>query len=162
MRAICVMKMLLMVGLVADVGPAFAIEDGAQGRPQNSVRSQRSQDRYVEGLKFPEVMRTRTVVANAANEVFSAELFATDRSAAFAPLVFAASPFTPRSIDGRFDDGFTAYDQQRSIGLLHRQIAAARMRSAGDVWLMALVGVMLVAYQLCRKHRFLRPQPFAL
>lgn len=33
-------------------------------------------------------------------------------------------------------------------------------RAASDYWLMALVAVMLLAYQLRRKHRFLRPQPF--
>lgn len=33
-------------------------------------------------------------------------------------------------------------------------------RAASDYWLMGLVAVMLVAYQLRRKHRFLRPQPF--
>jgi len=35
-----------------------------------------------------------------------------------------------------------------------------RSRDASDYWLMGLVAVMLVAYQLRRKHRFLRPQPF--
>ncbi|HWK75566.1 MAG TPA: hypothetical protein VNQ81_14910 [Povalibacter sp.] len=35
-----------------------------------------------------------------------------------------------------------------------------RSHDASDYWLMGLVAVMLVAYQLRRKHRFLRPQPF--
>ena len=35
-----------------------------------------------------------------------------------------------------------------------------RSRDASDYWLMGLVAAMLVAYQLRRKHRFLRPQPF--
>lgn len=36
-----------------------------------------------------------------------------------------------------------------------------RARATSDYWLMGLVAVMLVAYQLRRKHRFLRPQPFS-
>lgn len=34
-------------------------------------------------------------------------------------------------------------------------------RETSDYWLMGLVAAMLVAYQLRRKHRFLRPQPFS-
>jgi hypothetical protein len=39
--------------------------------------------------------------------------------------------------------------------------APQRARATSDYWLMGLVAVMLVAYQLRRKHRFLRPQPFS-
>ncbi len=35
-----------------------------------------------------------------------------------------------------------------------------RGREASDYWLLGLVAVMLVTYQLHRKHRFLRPKPF--
>jgi hypothetical protein len=41
-------------------------------------------------------------------------------------------------------------------------IPAARAESSADFLLTGLVITMLVAYQLRRKHRFLRPRPFSL
>ena len=43
-----------------------------------------------------------------------------------------------------------------------RVVPHQRPRTAGDFVLMGLVALMLVAYQLRRKHRFLRPHPFGL
>ena len=43
-----------------------------------------------------------------------------------------------------------------------RLVPHHRPRTAGDFVLMGCVALMLVAYQLRRKHRFLRPHPFGL
>lgn len=43
-----------------------------------------------------------------------------------------------------------------------RLVPHHRSRTAGDFVLMGCVALMLVAYQLRRKHRFLRPHPFGL
>lgn len=193
MRAIGVLKILLMMGLVADVGVAVAVEDLT--RAQGLLQGRQFQERHFDGRKPAQASSNRTAVARAAvvqpiqvaasalrstrqyagggsadlrvaslsaSEVLNADLFATDRSAIFASPLSTASSFAARRIAGAPDEGFTADDQLRNIVLLRQRIDAARMRSAGDVWLLTLVGVMLVAYQLCRKHRFLRPQPFAL
>ena len=53
--------------------------------------------------------------------------------------------------------------QQTTLIAPTQRLAASpqpRSRDASDYWLMGLVAMMLVAYQLRRKHRFLRPQPF--
>ncbi|MFL6549575.1 MAG: hypothetical protein ACJ8OJ_12835 [Povalibacter sp.] len=47
----------------------------------------------------------------------------------------------------------------RSVSL---PAAAAAPRSFEDSLLLALLGLTLIAYQLFRKHRLLRPQPFTL
>lgn len=184
MRAISVLKILLMMGLVAEVGVASAVED--MTRAQGLLPIRQFHERHFDGRNSAQASSSRTAVARAgvvqpirvaasaldsrqyvgsrysdprlaslsASEVLNADLFATPLS--------PASPFAARSVAGAYDAGFTADDQLRNIVLLRQRIDAARMRSAGDVWLLTLVGVMLVAYQLCRKHRFLRPQPFAL
>lgn len=202
MRAICVLKMLLLVGLVADAGAAFAIEDVTQsditqgqlpGLVQEQQFERQAHNRYfryfdqrnsardsaaanARHAKRPYAgehidLRLASLSANqVVNQVSSGDLFATDRSALFASPGSAAgrftdpfaAPFTVNNAGGGADEGFTALEQQRNIILLQQRIAAARMHSAGDGWLMALIGLMLVAYQLCRKHRFLRPQPFTL
>lgn len=161
MRAICVLKTLLLVGLVVDAGTALAVEDLTQGRSHGPVQELQA----IQGRQFERQFH---------NRASGTDLFATDRSAVFAAAPVTASgqftsgsfalaaPFTVKNAGGDADEGFTALEQQRNIILLQQRIAAARMRSAGDGWLMALIGLMLVAYQLCRKHRFLRPQPFAL
>lgn len=43
-----------------------------------------------------------------------------------------------------------------------RVVPRQRPRTAGDFVLMGIAALMLVAYQLRRKHRFLRPHPFGL
>jgi hypothetical protein len=43
-----------------------------------------------------------------------------------------------------------------------RVVPHQRPRTAGDFVLMGCAALMLVAYQLRRKHRFLRPHPFGL
>jgi hypothetical protein len=43
-----------------------------------------------------------------------------------------------------------------------RVVPHQRPRTAGDFVLMGFAALMLVAYQLRRKHRFLRPHPFGL
>jgi hypothetical protein len=43
-----------------------------------------------------------------------------------------------------------------------RAAEAAPRRPRSDSFLLILVGVTLVGYQLLRKHRLLRPQPFSL
>lgn len=204
MRAICVLKMLSLVGLVAAAGAAFAIEDMTRSDitqsditrsrspglvqeqferqshnryfdQRNSARNNSARSSGAAGARHEKRpyagdghidLRLASLAANqVANQVSSADLFATDRSALFAsPSAagqFTSDPFAGNA-GGGADEGFTALEQQRNIILLQRRIAAARMHSAGDGWLMALIGLMLVAYQLCRKHRFLRPQPFTL
>lgn len=40
-------------------------------------------------------------------------------------------------------------------------VAATAEHTAGDLFLAILVGIGLIAYQLCRKHRLLRTHPFS-
>lgn len=51
--------------------------------------------------------------------------------------------------------------QRRELDI-HAAMNAAPPRSTADYFLLGLVGIALVAYQLLRKHRQLRPQTFSL
>ena len=97
------------------------------------------------------------------------------RLAALAPdeLFRPGAPSTPATAAANFASASLAantmagsnmvFDQQQSnLAALQHPASRPRVRSAADFLLLALVGLILIAYQLCRKHRFLRPQPFTL
>lgn len=71
----------------------------------------------------------------------------------------AAAPMMPVG----FPEGERWFARQTDTSDLARHMEVhepQRVISSADSWLMLLVGVMLVVYQLRRKHIFLRPKPF--
>lgn len=211
MRAICVLKVLLLMGLVADAGATLAatlaIEDATQNRIANGpvIQGRTMQSRLMQSRPFADVHAGRTADAQVGprdaaqtraiarptvrtfhprlrprllpetaesdlrlasltpEEVLRADLFATDRFSTDRGVAFAP----PAAAQGRIASdhpggSFVPDERQRNIALLRKTLTTPQMRSATDIWLMALVGLMLVVYQLCRKHRFLRPQPFTV
>lgn len=174
MRAIEVLRMMLLVGSMAAAHAAVAVEDmRADARTVDRTVVRAVYPQRLERIAMYPAARLASLSASdrvaqdlTASEVLQPDLFAMNRREALAPPAPAASHFARRGFTGDFSGGLDGNvltdEQQRIIGVLQRHASNPRMRSAGDFWLMVLVGLMLIAYQLCRKHRFLRPQPFTI
>jgi hypothetical protein len=65
-------------------------------------------------------------------------------------------PAAPSSVPGSYTPNYVPAVTATA------NVQAEPRRSAADFLLLSLVGVALVGYQLLRKHRLLRPQPFSL
>jgi len=60
------------------------------------------------------------------------------------------------AVSGRVPDHLLSPERRTVVSSLRAE------HSFGDVVLTMLVGVGLITYQLCRKHRLLRPHPFSV